>query len=80
MPELPEMQALSERLAKALSGLELQDVKLLGFSSLKTYAPTPDSLRGHGLMSVSRRAKYLVWEFDGGSASFCTFRRRVAST
>ncbi len=64
MPEMPEMQALSERLDAVLSGLVLQEARLLGFSSLKTYAPTPESLLGHRLASVSRRAKYLVWEFD----------------
>ena len=36
---MPEMQALSERLDLVLSGLELQDAQLLGFSSLKTYSP-----------------------------------------
>lgn len=64
---MPVMQALSERLDAALSGLALRDAQLLGFSSLKTYAPTPDSLRGHRLVSVDRRAKYLVWEFDDGT-------------
>lgn len=67
MPEMPEMQALSERLDVILSGLALQSAQLLGFSSLKTYAPTPDSLRGHRLAAVRRRAKYLVWEFDNGT-------------
>jgi formamidopyrimidine-DNA glycosylase len=67
MPELPEMQALSERLDEILSDLTLQEASLLGFSSLKTYAPTPESLRGRRLVSVSRRAKYLVWEFDNGA-------------
>ena len=52
MPELPEMQALSERLHALLEGATLQRADLLGFSSLKTYAPTPDSLVGHELLSV----------------------------
>jgi len=64
---MPEMQALSERLDVMLSGFSLQTVTILGFSSLKTYAPTPESLRGHRLVTVSRRAKYLLWEFDNGS-------------
>lgn len=66
MPELPEMQALSERLDTLLAGTMLLRADLLGFSSLKTYAPTPDSVLHHRLVSVSRRAKYLVWEFDDG--------------
>jgi len=63
---MPEMQALSERLDGLLAGATLERADLLGFSSLKTYAPTPDSLSGHTLRSVGRRAKYLVWEFDDG--------------
>ena len=64
---MPEMQALSERLDALLAGATLERADLLGFSSLKTYAPTPDSLRGRRLVSVGRRAKYLVWVFDDGN-------------
>jgi len=64
MPELPEMQALAERLDALLAGTALRSAELLGFSSLKTFEPTPDSLRDHRLVSVGRRAKYLVWTFD----------------
>ncbi|HTU38595.1 MAG TPA: DNA-formamidopyrimidine glycosylase family protein [Acidimicrobiales bacterium] len=67
MPELPEMQALAERLDALLAGQTLRRADLLGFSSLKTYDPAPDSLKGHRLVSVRRRAKYLVWEFDNGT-------------
>ena len=61
------MQALSERLHALLAGAVLERADLLGFSSLKTYAPTPDSLQGRRLVSVGRRAKYLVWTFDDGN-------------
>ena len=61
------MQALSERLDALLAGATLERADLLGFSSLKTYAPTPEDLYGHQLRSVGRRAKYLVWEFDDGN-------------
>jgi formamidopyrimidine-DNA glycosylase len=67
VPELPEMQALAERLDARLAGLTLRRADLLGFSSLKTYDPSPDSLKGATLLSVSRRAKYLVWDFDNGN-------------
>src|SRR5271170_6280062 len=60
------MQALSERLDTQLVGTTLQRIELLGFSSLKTYDPAHESLLGHRLVSVGRRAKYLVWEFDDG--------------
>ena len=66
VPELPEMQALSERLNALLAGTTLLRADVLGFSSLKTYAPTPDSVLNHRLVSVYRRAKYLVWDFDDG--------------
>jgi formamidopyrimidine-DNA glycosylase len=67
VPELPEMQALSERLSTVLVGMTLRRAELLGFSSLKTYAPTPESLYNQTLVSVGRRAKYLVWGFEHGT-------------
>jgi formamidopyrimidine-DNA glycosylase len=66
MPELPEMQALSERLDDALKGRVLSRVDLLGFSSLKTFAPTPEELYGAVVASVTRRGKYLVLGFEDG--------------
>jgi formamidopyrimidine-DNA glycosylase len=63
---MPEMQALAERLNALLAGTVLLRADVLGFSSIKTYAPTPESLLHHRLVSVGRRAKYLVWEFDDG--------------
>jgi formamidopyrimidine-DNA glycosylase len=64
---MPEMQALAERLHALLAGMALRRADLLGFSSLKTYDPSPDSLQGRKLLSVGRRAKYLVLEFEGGT-------------
>jgi formamidopyrimidine-DNA glycosylase len=58
------MQALSERLTALLTGHVLRRADLLGFSSLKTYAPAPSDLKGAVLRGVTRRAKYLVWHFD----------------
>jgi formamidopyrimidine-DNA glycosylase len=66
MPELPEMQALSERLTDSLVGRTLREARLLGFSSLKTVSPEPAELLGRTLMSVARKAKYLVFTFDDG--------------
>ena len=60
------MQALSERLTESLVGRRLREARLLGFSSLKTVSPEPAELLGHTLMSVARRAKYLVFTFDHG--------------
>lgn len=66
MPELPEMQALGERLHSALAGATLQAIQPLQFSALKTVAPTPDELVGRRLESVGRRGKYLIWSFERG--------------
>jgi formamidopyrimidine-DNA glycosylase len=66
MPELPEMQALAERLDIFVAGRALRKVDLLGFSSLKTFSPTAEDLYGQVLQSITRRAKYLVWTFADG--------------
>jgi formamidopyrimidine-DNA glycosylase len=65
MPELPEMQALSERLDALLAGTVLTAVQPLQFSALKTFEPRPDSLLGRHLRGVGRRGKYLVFDFGG---------------
>ena len=62
MPELPEVQALAERLAEAATGAELSAVDLLQFSSLKTVTPRANELIGRTLTRVGRRGKYLVFE------------------
>lgn len=60
MPELPEMQALAERLHAQIVGATLREVQPLQFSALKTYQPDPTSLGGQLVLDVSRRGKYLV--------------------
>jgi formamidopyrimidine-DNA glycosylase len=67
MPELPEMQALAERLETFVVGRALRKVDLLGFSSLKTFSPRVEDLYGQVLQSITRRAKYLVWTFGDGT-------------
>jgi len=66
MPELPQMQALAERLDDALRGRELTGWEPLGFTALKTVEPAPDTLVGRRLELVTRRGKYLVFEFEEG--------------
>jgi formamidopyrimidine-DNA glycosylase len=66
MPELPEMQALAERLDAAVAGAEVAGIDALQFSALKTFAPDPASLVGRTLLGVGRRGKYLVWDFGAG--------------
>jgi formamidopyrimidine-DNA glycosylase len=66
VPELPQMQALAERLDAALAGSVLERADLLGFASLKTAVPAPDLLVGRRLDTVTRRGKFDVLAFDGG--------------
>lgn len=67
MPELPQMQALAERLGAAFAGATLERYELLGFSGLKTASPSPDDLVGLPLEGFGRRGKYLLLEFAGGT-------------
>jgi formamidopyrimidine-DNA glycosylase len=63
MPELPELQALAERLDGALGGASLGSFDVLQFSALKTVSPSPFDLLGKDLVSVGRRGKYLSFDF-----------------
>ena len=66
MPEMPQMQALAERLDAAVSGRRLVGADALGFTALKTVIPPPDAVVGHVVTSVGRRGKYVVLEVDDG--------------
>jgi formamidopyrimidine-DNA glycosylase len=66
VPELPEIQALSERVGEAVGGATLAGFDLLQFSSLKTFAPRPAELVGHRVDEVGHRGKYLVLGFEDG--------------
>lgn len=66
MREMPEMQALSERLDAATVGTKLVKIDQLGFTGLKTVRPAPSELIGIQVSKVGRRAKYLVVEFANG--------------
>lgn len=66
MPELPQMQALAERLDATLAGSVLTGYEPLSFSSLNTVVPSPDELLGRELEAVTRRGKYLRFELAGG--------------
>ncbi len=66
MPELPQMQALSERLTDAIGDRVFTGYSPLSFHALKTFAPAPESLFGSPVAKVGRRAKYLVFELADG--------------
>lgn len=65
MPEIPEVQALAERLTEAVGGAPFAGAVLLQFSALKTFSPGPETLEGVTLERVGRRGKYLVFAFGG---------------
>jgi formamidopyrimidine-DNA glycosylase len=67
VPELPQMQALAERLDALVRGRTFAGFDAYSFSSLKTVVP-PESLLGRPVTGVGRRGKYLVFEVDGGAA------------
>lgn len=63
MPELPELQALAERIAGTYGGSVLRRVDAFQFSALKTVEPSPFDLAGRALQGVGRRGKYLSFDF-----------------
>jgi formamidopyrimidine-DNA glycosylase len=63
VPELPEVQALAERIDERLGGATLARLDPLAFSALKTVLPPPEELYGHVLLGVGRRGKFLVFDF-----------------
>ncbi len=64
VPELPQMQALAERLHEQLAGHALRSFSALGFTGLKTAVPPVESVIGPLIASVGRRGKYCVIHFD----------------
>jgi formamidopyrimidine-DNA glycosylase len=65
VPELPEVQAVAERLDSLLTGATVASLDALQFSALKTYDPPPESLIGRTVEGVGRRGKYIVFRFGG---------------
>ena len=70
MPELPEIQAMAERLEAAVGGAPLTAAVPLQFSALKTFDPPPESLYGRPLVGVGRRGKFAILDFDGPRIAF----------
>jgi formamidopyrimidine-DNA glycosylase len=65
VPELPEVQALAERVDARLGGAAFVRAEPLSFSALKTVTPSPEDLGGKRLDRVGRRGKFLVFELVG---------------
>jgi formamidopyrimidine-DNA glycosylase len=65
LPELPELEALAERLEGSLAGAHLEAIQPLQFSAAKTFDPAPSSVEGRPLTRVGRRGKYLIFDLGG---------------
>ncbi|MDQ4097823.1 MAG: hypothetical protein M3144_08155 [Actinomycetota bacterium] len=70
MPELPEVQAMVERIEAAVGAAQFGGATALQFSGLKTYAPPPESLVGRTVVGVSRRGKFALFELGGPRIAF----------
>jgi len=64
VPELPEVQALAERIHERLAGARYVRADALAFSALKTVSPSPEAISGSRMDSVGRRGKFLVLTFE----------------
>src|SRR4029453_10929407 len=63
MPELPEIQALAERIDRDFAGTSLAGFTPLTFTALKTVAPPPDDAVGQSLVFAGRRGKHVLLDF-----------------
>jgi formamidopyrimidine-DNA glycosylase len=65
VPELPEVQALAERLDAALAGSALERIEPLHVAGLRTATPRPADVQGRRVRAVGRRGKFLVFDLEG---------------
>ncbi|MGH2760612.1 MAG: DNA-formamidopyrimidine glycosylase family protein [Actinomycetota bacterium] len=70
MPELPEMQALAERLEAFLGRSTLAGFEPHQFSALKTFAPPPEEVMGRTVEKIDRRGKYVLLDLGGPRIAF----------
>ncbi len=75
MPELPEVQALTDFLATRLAGRAITGVELGSISVLKTFDPPPSALVGAPVTGVARRGKFI--DIDCGGTHFVTHLARA---
>ena len=71
MPELPEVQALSDVIAEQFTGHWISRAELGSLSALKTYDPPMDVLADATLLGTGRRGKLLILDLaDSGGEPF----------
>ncbi|MGA9148215.1 MAG: DNA-formamidopyrimidine glycosylase family protein, partial [Candidatus Nanopelagicales bacterium] len=66
MPEIPEVEALTEALSMRTVGHQIARVALADLSALKTFAPPLTGLRGATVDDIGRRGKFIVWSLVTG--------------
>jgi formamidopyrimidine-DNA glycosylase len=68
MPELPEVETIRARLAPRLEGRRLERVEIVDPRLTRPEPPEAiaAALEGQRIVQVSRRGKYLVFEFESG--------------
>ena len=67
MPELPEVETIRRQLAPLVEGHRLERMEILDARWSRPLAPAAlsDALEGRRIERLSRRGKYLLWEFEG---------------
>jgi formamidopyrimidine-DNA glycosylase len=63
MPELPEVEFTTRRLARALSGVEVESALAPGMKVMRTFEPPLDILAGRVITAIRRIGKMPVVEF-----------------
>src|ERR1700679_415153 len=64
VPELPEVETLTNFIADQARGKTVQRCELAAFSALKTFDPPLDALMGKTVISSRRLGKYICLAFD----------------
>ena len=65
MPELPEVQALTDFLSDRVTGRVVTDTELGSIAVLKTFDPPPSALVGAPVDAVRRHGKFVDLDVDG---------------
>ena len=65
MPELPEIEAYIHALRSRIVDSRIEDVRVVSFSLLKTYDPSPDALIGLKVAQLHRIGKRISIDCDG---------------
>ncbi|MCL2652683.1 MAG: Fpg/Nei family DNA glycosylase [Propionibacteriaceae bacterium] len=69
MPELPEVEALSDFLAAHAVGLVVERAEIVSFAVLKTVGISPQDLAGRRVESALRRGKFIGLGLGGSSGN-----------